>query len=627
MSSLNAGKRPATGDTEPGPTGPLDSGDASTRKLRLNHKRPSQLVRFFLLEFRYLAYHSKAGEKHDEATAKGLFPEATAEQKCSIESNLTFLAHQNEAPEKGDKTPANKPSLSYHPAVSEATVDEKNLIVSSARSSRRKLFWREPEAFPRLQKNLDRAPTPPQPRLQSLQGLTLYWLPGDHKYPLSLNLPDRAKAHGAVNFQARKGDMTKPRPTWNKAITHLVVETAIDYPAVVDWLRDYGEFDFSTIPSGAVFVNPHWPTHAALLPSLPLPELLQYRVKQHLQALYNLPSFYLLDMNFIGNEFAQTQKTLLEHFKYSVTILDEARVLFANPGEMSVSYHLRNRRREILEGPVEEAENQVQVLDLNWFRRIAMGEEIPWERLVMITGRLRVRKGISETVQSEDRSLDHTIRDLLLKHEYEYEASNLAPGSLPFHVEYWNQDVMVVRHPHPASRVHMLLIPVSPPGGVATLRVLQDPVFLSLLWTEAEKLRAYVGRTMEHRGGSSSPWDRHNFRYRDERGREDAIETGQEWEKDVMVGVHAQSSPGHLLVHVLSVDRCPTNVRSVGQYNSFATPFFIDLADFPLADTDVRGRDKYLDADLKCWRCGAGFGQDFDRFKAHLEDEFEEEEE
>ncbi|PHH71861.1 hypothetical protein CDD83_5080 [Cordyceps sp. RAO-2017] len=82
----------------------------------------------------------------------------------------------------------------------------------------------------------------------------------------------------------------------------------------------------------------------------------------------------------------------------------------------------------------------------------------------------------------------------------------------------------------------------------------------------------------------------------------------------------------HLHIHVLSPDLHAPALRHRRHYNSFATPFFIDLADFPLAPDDPRrraGSMGYLARDLVCWRCGASFGNRFQRLKEHLADEFE----
>ncbi len=93
-----------------------------------------------------------------------------------------------------------------------------------------------------------------------------------------------------------------------------------------------------------------------------------------------------------------------------------------------------------------------------------------------------------------------------------------------------------------------------------------------------------------------------------------------------MCGIHAHPSMNHLHIHVLSVDRYSECLRHRKHYNSFATPFFVPIDDFPLAKDDVRrhpGRQGYLDWDFKCWRCGREYGRSFTKLKAHLEEEFE----
>jgi aprataxin len=52
----------------------------------------------------------------------------------------------------------------------------------------------------------------------------------------------------------------------------------------------------------------------------------------------------------------------------------------------------------------------------------------------------------------------------------------------------------------------------------------------------------------------------------------------------------------------------------------------VPVEDFPLAEDDVRrhpGKEGYLKADFKCWRCGKIFGNQFTHLKTHLEEEFE----
>ena len=141
-----------------------------------------------------------------------------------------------------------------------------------------------------------------------------------------------------------------------------------------------------------------------------------------------------------------------------------------------------------------------------------------------------------------------------------------------------------------------------------------------------KKLRVLAAKELKRRFG--------NYSAR-EKAREAAIEAdkdesewpgGRDWEKDIISGIHAGPSMNHLHVHVMSVDRQSECMRHRKHYNSFSTPFLIDVNDFPLKEHDPRlhpGREGYLYRDLVCWRCGKNFGNRFSRLKKHLEEEFQ----
>lgn len=102
---------------------------------------------------------------------------------------------------------------------------------------------------------------------------------------------------------------------------------------------------------------------------------------------------------------------------------------------------------------------------------------------------------------------------------------------------------------------------------------------------------------------------------------------GRDYAKDVRAGIHSGPSMAHLHIHVVSIDSHSVCVKHRKHYNSFHTPFFIDVEDFPLGEDDERrhpGREGYLKRELVCWRCGKGFGSGFKALKEHLEVEFEE---
>ncbi|KAI5298183.1 aprataxin-like protein [Ascosphaera atra] len=107
----------------------------------------------------------------------------------------------------------------------------------------------------------------------------------------------------------------------------------------------------------------------------------------------------------------------------------------------------------------------------------------------------------------------------------------------------------------------------------------------------------------------------------------DELPAGRDWESELQIGIHSGPSMNNLHVHVMSVDRCGPCLKHRKHYNSFSTPFFVPLRDFPLAPCDERRRpDKagYLHWNLKCWRCGQDFGNRFVQLQEHLRQEFEE---
>lgn len=60
-------------------------------------------------------------------------------------------------------------------------------------------------------------------------------------------------------------------------------------------------------------------------------------------------------------------------------------------------------------------------------------------------------------------------------------------------------------------------------------------------------------------------------------------------------------------------------------YNSFTTPFFVRLEEFPLTEEEVEERTRnWHKGDMICWRCKRNFENKFTALKQHLEKEFEE---
>ncbi|RFU25630.1 hypothetical protein B7463_g10702, partial [Scytalidium lignicola] len=197
-------------------------------------------------------------------------------------------------------------------------------------------------------------------------------------------------------------------------------------------------------------------------------------------------------------------------------------------------------------------------------------------------------------------------------------------------VIYFNDDFVVINDMYPKSSVHTLLLPRSPRNLLHPFEAFEDLEFLKKVQEETYKLKGLVAKELRRRYGKYSAKDQ--MREKVLNGEVDLPEgedlpEGRDWEKDVMVGIHAHPSMNHLHVHVLSIDRFSECLKHRKHYNSFATPFLIDVKDFPLAKDDPRrhpGREGYLDRDLRCWRCGKNFGNKFARLKEHLAIEFKE---
>ncbi|KAL9126105.1 MAG: hypothetical protein Q9217_004792 [Psora testacea] len=200
------------------------------------------------------------------------------------------------------------------------------------------------------------------------------------------------------------------------------------------------------------------------------------------------------------------------------------------------------------------------------------------------------------------------------------------PASFPSsRVIYHNEKWVAIHDLFPKSSIHLLLLPRdSSKQLLHPFDAFDDAAFLAEVQAEVCKLKSLAAKELKRRFGKYS---------KKEQARDAAMESnsaalpeGRDWERDIISGIHTCPSMSHLHIHVLSVDRYSECMRHRKHYNSFATPFLIDVEDFPLEKDDPRrhpGREGYLERDLICWRCGKGFGRSFAKLKEHLEREFE----
>lgn len=205
------------------------------------------------------------------------------------------------------------------------------------------------------------------------------------------------------------------------------------------------------------------------------------------------------------------------------------------------------------------------------------------------------------------------------------------PASLPPSLVIAHSPSFVsIRDRYPKSTIHALLLPRSPQHNLQhPFDAFDDPVFLASVRAEASTLKTLVASELRRRLGPHSRRDAALQSVLDgdaEPPEDGALPAGRDWAAEVMVGVHAVPSMRHLHVHVLSRDMRSESLRHRKHYNSFNTPFLVSLDDFPLRDDDPRRDTKeagYLRRDLRCWRCGRNFGNQFQKLKAHLEEEFD----
>ncbi|GAP89105.1 putative HIT domain-containing protein [Rosellinia necatrix] len=209
------------------------------------------------------------------------------------------------------------------------------------------------------------------------------------------------------------------------------------------------------------------------------------------------------------------------------------------------------------------------------------------------------------------------------------------PASFPAgRVIYHDAAFVAIHDLYPKATVHALLLPrASPRARMHPVDAFADPGFLAAVRAEAAKLRRLAAKELQRRLGRFSAQDRLREAVLDgdveaeddSDGGAPRLPAGRDWERELLVGVHAHPSMNDLHVHVLSRDMVSESVRHRKHYQSFNTPFLIDLADFPLAADDPRRHPAgYLGGDMRCWRCGRNFGNQFKKLKEHLALEFEE---
>ena len=207
-----------------------------------------------------------------------------------------------------------------------------------------------------------------------------------------------------------------------------------------------------------------------------------------------------------------------------------------------------------------------------------------------------------------------------------------SPSSFPgsrviYHDEKW----VVIKDLFPKSSIHLLLLPRNPAKQfLHPFEAFEDMDFLKEVQMEVKKIKSLVAKELYRLFGKLSAQDQKRQKAIDALGAnfddEESLilPPGRDWSKSVISGIHIGPSMNHLHIHILSIDRHSECLKHRKHYNSFSTPFLVDVEDFPLAKDDGRRnprKERFLDSDLKCWRCGENFGNKFARIKQHLDHE------
>ncbi|KAF1989931.1 histidine triad nucleotide binding protein [Aulographum hederae CBS 113979] len=224
---------------------------------------------------------------------------------------------------------------------------------------------------------------------------------------------------------------------------------------------------------------------------------------------------------------------------------------------------------------------------------------------------------------------DH--RDGLLP--YTTEPENFSRNRVLMYDDQW----VLIRDLYPKAALHLLLLPRDPNwSGTHPLKALNDPVFLEetrkmvaeVLPLAAAELNRAVGKDSVQEKAREEAMEA-VLKAAEEKGVDVDLSTvpaGRDWQSELLVGVHKGPSMNHMHIHIISRDLLSASMKYARHYNTFHTPFLVQLHEFPLAKDDYRWKSGtgLVEGNLVCWRCGKDFKRSFTKLREHLKEEFEE---
>lgn len=201
-----------------------------------------------------------------------------------------------------------------------------------------------------------------------------------------------------------------------------------------------------------------------------------------------------------------------------------------------------------------------------------------------------------------------------------------APGSYqPSRVIYHNEKWVLIHDLYPKASVHFLLLPRDLKiSALHPFEAFNGPKFLADAKDEAEKAARIASNELQRIYCSVSALEKERLEAMESDDPPAELPPGRDWRKEIKIGIHKGPSMSNLHIHIISPDMHSESMKHRKHYNSFNTPFFMPLEDFPLSESDERRHEHYLEKDMKCWRCGRNFGNQFKSLKHHLEMEWDE---
>jgi aprataxin len=177
-----------------------------------------------------------------------------------------------------------------------------------------------------------------------------------------------------------------------------------------------------------------------------------------------------------------------------------------------------------------------------------------------------------------------------------------------------NANSVTIKDIWPKATIHLLVLPRSQAKArLHPFTAFEDPTFLDLVRAECVQAKKLAADELRSKFGKYSAADK--------------WPGGRDWAAAIKVGVHAVPTMSNLHIHVMSKELCGgKEPKHAERYNSFYSPFFVPLEDFPLAANDPRRwpeRQGYTKQELECWKCKGKFGNDFEKLKKHLDVELE----